>query len=144
MSDPRTRTIDDIAIQTDQLCLDETFTDQAVGTIRRLSPVKPDGSPDPSRTAQFIGQTHVMTGMGPVPLDIPIEAADLAEAIRKFPEAAKAAVERMVEEVKEYQRREASRIVTPDELAGGMGGGRGGFPPAAGGGGARGGPIMLK
>jgi len=141
MSDPRTRRIDEISIQTDQLCLEETFTDQAIGTIRRLSPVKPDGSPDPSRAAQFIGQTHIMTGMGPVPLDIPIDATHLAEAIRKFPEAAKLAVDRMVEEVKEMQRREASRIVTPDELAGGMGP-RGGFGPPAGGG--RGGPIVLK
>ena len=39
----------------------------------------------------------------------------LDEAIEKFPEAVNAAVERMVEQAREMQRQEASRIVVPGQ-----------------------------
>jgi hypothetical protein len=54
-----------------------------------------------------------------------IEAAALGEAMDKFPEAIRAAVNRMVEEAQAYQRAAASRIVTPDEALGGPGAGGG-------------------
>ena len=36
-----------------QLYLEETFTDRKVGTIRRLTPVAADGSPDAARPVLF-------------------------------------------------------------------------------------------
>ena len=42
-----------------------------------------------------------------------IEAADLEEAMDKFGEAMGQAVERMIEEAREIQRQEASRIIVP-------------------------------
>ena len=60
----------------------------------------------------------------------PIEAANLAEAIAKFPAAVNEAVERLMEEAREMQRREASRIVVPGDvpiLGGAQGRGGGGF-----------------
>ena len=51
-----------------------------------------------------------------------IEAKDLAEAIEKFPEAVKVALEEAIEEAREMRREAASRIVVPD-AAGGLGGG---------------------
>ena len=45
-----------------------------------------------------------------------IEAHTLEEATQKFPEAIQAAVERLVEEARELQRREMSRIVVPGSM----------------------------
>jgi hypothetical protein len=103
----------DIRVDAANLYREETFTDLRIATIRRLTPVKPDGSPDDSRDAMFLAQTHVMTQAGPVPVQARLEATTLPEAMEKFPEAIQAAMERMVEEVRELQRREASRIVVP-------------------------------
>ena len=75
-----------------------------------------------------------MSAAGPVPVQCPLDATSLEEAAAKFPEAVREAVERMVEEAREIQRREASRIVTPGDMPipglrgpGGGGGGGGGI-----------------
>ncbi len=106
-------TTNDIAVDTEQLYREEIITDLRVASIRRLSPIKVDGSPDPSRETIYTGQTQLMSQMGPVPVQCRIEAASLEEAAAKFPEAMKEAIERLVEEAREMQRREASRIVVP-------------------------------
>jgi len=108
-----------IKVNVNNLYREESYSDLRVATIRQLSPVKPDGSPDPSREPLFIGQAHVMTQAGPVPLEVPIEAKTLAQALEKFPEAVQAGVAEMVEQVREMQRREASRIVVPTAMPGG-------------------------
>ena len=43
--------LDELQIDTKNLFKEETFTDLKVGTIRRLTPVTPDGSPDAARKA---------------------------------------------------------------------------------------------
>jgi hypothetical protein len=63
----------------------------------------------------YTGETQLMSQMGPVPVHAPIEAKSLDEALQKFPEAVNAAVERLLEEAREVQRREASRIVVPGQ-----------------------------
>lgn len=98
---------------TENLYREESFTDLKVAQIRRLTPVKSDGSEDNSRPTIFIGETQLMSQRGPLPIHAPIEASDLADAFAKFPDAINAAVERMIEEAKEMQRQEASRIVVP-------------------------------
>ena len=102
----------DLRMDTKNMYREEVFTDLTVGTLRRLTPVRLDGSPDPDRQVMFTAETQLMSQVGPVPVSTPIEAATLAEAIERFPAAIKAAVERMMEEAREMQRREASRIVT--------------------------------
>jgi len=71
------------------LYLEETFTDLRVGSLRRLTPVKPDGSNDSSRETVFIGQAQVMSQAGPLPIQCQIDATTIDEAIDKFPEAIK-------------------------------------------------------
>src|ERR1044071_1380896 len=66
------------------LYLEETFTDRKVGALRRLTPVKSDGSPDAARAILFIGQAEIMTNMGPVPINFEIEGQTLAEAVAGF------------------------------------------------------------
>ncbi len=112
----------------ENLFREESFTDLKIAQIRRLTPVKSDGTPDDTRSVMFIGETQLMSARGPLPIHTPIDASDLNDAFEKFPEAINAAVERMIEEAKEMQRQEASRIVVPGQGGGGpgMGGGLGG------------------
>ena len=122
--------LEDMQFDGSNIYREERLTDLKVGSIRRMVPVKIDGSDDPDRKAVFAGQTQLMTQMGPVPVEFPIEVDNLEDAVRAFPECVKKAVEQMVEEAREYQRREASRIVVPGQESPGMpgmpGGGRGG------------------
>ena len=113
MSTPTPTSLEEIEVDRENLYLEEVFTDLKVATIRRLSPVKADGSRDETRPILFHGQTQLMSQMGPVPVNCAIEAADLDEAMQKFPEAIAQAIERMIEEAKELQRQESSRIIVP-------------------------------
>ena len=117
----------DISVDLDNLYREDTFTDLKVASIRRLTPIKADGSDDPSRSVMFVGETTLMSARGPLPINCPIEASNLADALSAFPEAIQAAVERLMEEAREMQRQEASRIVVPGQGPGGpLGGGGGG------------------
>lgn len=108
---------------------EDIFTDQRVGTIRRMTPVTPDGAADPARPVLFIGQATVMTPMGSLPLSFDLEAGTLAEAVSRFGAAAQRAVEDAAREIQEMRRQAASSIVIPDAGAaalkgfGGKGGG---------------------
>ena len=104
-------------LDTNNLYREEILSDLKAGSIRQLIPVTLDGKNDTSRRLIFYGQTQVMTQMGPLPVQGPIEARTLKEAIEKFPEAIQAAIEAMVEEAREAQRQEASRIVAPSAAA---------------------------
>jgi hypothetical protein len=119
LSSPTSTPLEDIQVDRDNLYLEEVFTDLKVATLRRLTPVKPDGTPDETRPVLFHGQTQLMSQMGPLPVNCAIEAANLEEAMQKFPEAIAEAIERMIEEAKEMQRQEASRIIVPGAAPGG-------------------------
>ena len=96
------------------LYLEESFTDLKTGTIKRLKPVKADGTEDKSRKTVFVGHTSVMTPNGPLPIQNVIEAKELAQAIKKFPEALQESMDRLIEEVKKYQEQQDSQIQKPD------------------------------
>ena len=112
-------TPDSINVDIDNLYREESYTDLRAASIRQLTPVKSDGSRDPARPLQFIGDTTLMTQMGPLPLQFAIEAASLQEAFEHFPEGVREAVERLNERAKELAREEASRIVVPSKMPGG-------------------------
>lgn len=117
----------EIKIDPASLYLEEVFTDRRIGTIRRLTPVKGDGSRDPKREITYLGETQVMSTVGALPISFEIDATTLEEAAQKFGPAAKDAIERTMRELQDLRRRAASSIVVPQ---GGMpelgGGGRGG------------------
>lgn len=110
---------------------EETYTDRAAGTIRKLVPVTAAGEADPAREPLFVGQAQLLTPMGAVPLSFEIDARTLAEAIDKFPAAAEASVNETVAEIQEMRRQAASSIVVPE---GGAAGAGLGIPGAGGGG----------
>jgi hypothetical protein len=92
---------------------EDIVTDRKVGTIRRLTPLKSDGSDDATRPTLYVGEAQIMTNAGPLPINFEIEAPTLGEAVEKFGDAAKEAVERTVRELQELRRQQASSIVVP-------------------------------
>lgn len=115
MSD-QPRKLSDVRMDMAGLYREEAYTDLKTGSIRKLVPVQLDGSQDPSRDPVFSGHTQVMSPHGPLPIQGAIEAKTLEDAILKFPEAMEAAMERIIQELEEYQREQAGKIVTPADL----------------------------
>ena len=122
--------IDQISADLDNLHREDVFSDMRLATIRRLQPIRPDGSHDPTRPTTYIAETTIVSQLGPIPVQAPIEADSLKDAFLKFPEAIKAAVDRLSERAQEIRREEASRIVVPGTMPPDLGGGR----PGGGGG----------
>lgn len=98
---------------------EEVFTDRRVGTIRRLIPVKADGSTDLARKPLFMGETALMTPAGQLPLSFEIPAGDLAEAIAAYGPELEKAYRHTLEELEQLRRRASQQIVIP----------KGGMPP---------------
>ncbi len=103
----------EFSVNRQNLYREESFTDMKVASIRRLTPVKPDGSEDKSRKAIFVGQTSLITPNGPVPIQTIIDARQLQQAIKKFPEAMQNEMERLVAEMKKLKQEKESRIIVP-------------------------------
>jgi hypothetical protein len=112
---------------------EEMFTDRRVGALRRLTPVRSDGSRDTARPVLFIGQAEIMTSMGPVPISFELPGETLDVAVAGFGAAASAAVEKTVQQIQELRRQQASQLVVP----------QGGIPPNLGGGPRGGGKIQM-
>jgi len=103
---------------------EEMYTDRRVGTIRALVPVLADGGADPSRATLYVGQISVMTPMGTLPISFELDGATLAEAMAKFADGARIAVDDAMRELQQLRREQASSIVIPEP---------GAVPPAGGG-----------
>jgi hypothetical protein len=88
-----------LTVDRNNLYREESFTDIKVAAIRKLTPVKPDLSPDDSRRPLYMGQTQLMTPSGPVMLQSLLEAITLDEAIEKFPIAMQKEVEKVMAEI---------------------------------------------
>jgi len=101
------------------LYLEEVFSDLTVGSIRRLTPVKPNGEMDKNRAILFVGQSQIYTQQGPMPIQFPIDAKNLQLAMEKFSEAMEEFVAHLVEQAKEMQRQEQSRLIVPGGAASG-------------------------
>jgi len=111
---------------------EETFTDRKVGTIRRLTPVKADGSLDAVRRAQFIGEASLLTPAGSLPLTFEIPADSLEKAVAGYGEAVQLAFQDAMEELQEMRRRASTGLVVPPPGgAAGLPGLGGGLPPGS-------------
>lgn len=109
----------DFSINAAALYREESFTDLQSGAVRRLVPVRGDGSPDEGRTPIFVGTTQVLTPDGPLPIQAVLAANNLKEAVEAFPAAMQAALEKMIDELEKMQRERSDasgdnpRIVIP-------------------------------
>ena len=113
MAEDATQTPESLDVNVDNLYREESFTDLGAANIKRLTPVDNNGDQDSSRAHQYIGDTTLMTQMGPIPVQFPLEAGSLKEAFEKFPEGVQGAIVRLQERAQEMAREEASRIVVP-------------------------------
>ncbi|HEV2321269.1 MAG TPA: hypothetical protein VGT42_02810 [Gammaproteobacteria bacterium] len=111
-----------LELDADNLYREEMFTDQKIGSIRQLTPVKRDGSVDAARPVLYVGETSLMTPAGTLPIHFKLEAANLADAVRLFSATANQAVQETMEQLRELRRQAASSIVVPDMGKGGLGG----------------------
>lgn len=98
---------------------EEVFSDLTTGSIRRLSPVKQNGEPDKTRPILFVGESQIYTQQGPMPVQFPIDAINLQQAMDKFSAAMEEFVAHLVEQAKELQRQEQSRLIVPGGPAAG-------------------------
>ena len=111
----------DPKMDADDLYREDMYSDRKVGTIRVMTPVKSDGSPDPSRASIYVGQAQIMTPAGVLPLSFELDAKNLAEACSKFADGAKVAFEETMKELQEMRRQQASSIVIPEAGAAALG-----------------------
>ncbi len=117
------KTADEIKMDTSNLFREEVVTDRKVGTIRILTPIKPDGTLDDSRERIHVGETQIMTQMGALPLAFQLECETLAEAVEKFAAGAQVAVEHAMQELQKMRQEASSSIVLPDSVPPGLAGG---------------------
>ena len=109
----------DFTVDKNNLYREESITDLKVAAIRKLVPIKDDGSDDDSRQTIYVGNSQLMSPEGPIPLQAKLEATTLEEAMAAFPKAMEAAMAEMIEQVKEMQQQQQqqqaseSRIITP-------------------------------
>jgi hypothetical protein len=116
MAEEAKNTLDDIQVDAANLYKEEAISDLKVGHIRKLTPIKPDGSVDESRDAIFTASTNIMTPGGALPIQGEIEAKTLEEAVENFPKAINEAVEKLKADMLKMQQEQASQIITPDQL----------------------------
>jgi hypothetical protein len=114
----------ELKLDPDKLYLEEVLTDRRIGTLRRLTPVTRDGTPDATRAVTYVGETQILTPAGSIPIAFEIEASSLGEAAEKFGDLAKEAIDRTVRELQELRRQASSSIVVPQGPLGGGGGGK--------------------
>ncbi len=110
----------DFNVDTDNLYREESITDFKIASIRKMVPIKADGTDDDSRTDIYIGHTQLVSPDGPVPLQAKLEANTFEEAVTEFPVAMQKALEEMFERVQkmqqeqqQQQQEDKSRIIVP-------------------------------
>jgi len=103
----------DLSVKQENLYLEESFSDLDMASIRRLTPVKPNGLKDKSRKQIFVGHLNIMTPQGPIPIQAPIDARNLKEAVELYPDTMKIALKKMQEEVEKLKEKQEPRIIVP-------------------------------
>jgi hypothetical protein len=113
------QSLENISIDGTNLWKEENFTDLKVGSIRKMTPIKLDGSVDEARQPSWSATTNIMTPSGALPISGDIEATSLEEAVAGFSDAINAAIQKLQEDMIRMQQEQANKIITPDELRGG-------------------------
>lgn len=103
----------DLSVNQDNLYLEESFSDLDMTSIRRLTPVRPNGLKDKNRKHIFIGHLNLMTPQGPIPIQTPIDARNLKEAMEMYPNAMKIAIKKMRGEIEKLKEKQEPRIIVP-------------------------------
>lgn len=97
----------DFTVDQNNLYREDSVTDIKVAAIRRLTPIKADGSDDDGRDPIFMGQTQLISPSGPILLQSLLDARTLEEAMEKFPAAMQTEMEKAMAEAEKNQKGEA-------------------------------------
>jgi len=107
----------DFQVDKENLFREETITDLKIATIRKLIPIKADGSDDSDRDIMFIGTTQLGTPQGPIPMQAVLEAATFEQAMAAFPMAMEVETKKVVENFKrmheQQKKAQDSKIIMP-------------------------------
>ena len=107
----------DFTINKQDLYREDSVTDLKKGAIRRLTPINADGTEDKGRKAMFIGHTQLMSPEGPIPIQTPLDANSLEEAIDMFPKMMQRALSEVIDNFRKMQQqkqeKDDSRIIIP-------------------------------
>jgi hypothetical protein len=95
----------DIEMDSASLYREEVYTDRKIGTIRALVPVTSEGAADLGRKVIYIGEAQIVTQVGPLPVSFEIDAPNLDAAVAGYGTAAKAGVEKTIQQLQELRRR---------------------------------------
>ena len=112
----------EMGINVDNLYREEVYTDLESGAIKCYIPIKIDGTSDETRERKFMVMTNIMSPQGIIPISALLDedVNTLEKAIIGFREGIDNRIEQMVEDAQRQAIEEQSRIVTPDEVQGGM------------------------
>ena len=94
-------------VDRENLYREDSVTDVKVAAIRRLKPIKADGSYDDNRDPMFMGQTQLMSPSGPILLQSLLEARTLEEAMDKFPDAMQKEVDKAMAQAEKNHKKKA-------------------------------------
>ena len=109
----------DFTVDKNNLYREESITDLKVASIRRMVPIRADGSDDPGRAPLFVGSTQLMSPEGPLPIQARLQANNLSEAFEEFPRAMQQALNEVIAQIQEMHQQQAakkkseSRIIVP-------------------------------
>lgn len=102
---------------------EEGYTDLKSATVKRLIPVKPDGSADDSRKILYYGQAELISPQGPIPIQAELAVNSLGEALDALPEAMEKAADdvrkeynRMYQQQRQQEEASSKIIKSTDEL----------------------------
>ena len=99
----------DFTMKKDNLYREEIITDMNIGSIRKLVPIKIDGSQDTGRTVLFFGHTQLVSPQGPVPLQAPLAANNFQEALDVFPQTLRKSFNDMIANIQKMQKEEEEK-----------------------------------
>lgn len=109
----------DFTVDKSNLYREESIVDLKSASIRRLVPIRADGSDDPGRAAIFIGSSQLMSREGPLPIQARLKATTLEAAYEEFPSAMQSALAEMITKLQQLYReqqrgkQDSSRIIVP-------------------------------
>lgn len=72
-------------VDRNNLYKEEAYTDLKSASIRKLTPVKADGSEDSTRTTLYFGNAELISPQGPIPVQAELRADSLEKAIEMLP-----------------------------------------------------------
>jgi hypothetical protein len=120
MAEDQIADLDGLMADKKNLYKEEVFTDLKTASIRRITPVKEDGTEDESRKPIYSAHTQILTQAGALPISAEVDAECLGEAFDKFPQAIKDEVERIRDEAQKQQIANAGKGFNMGNLSGGI------------------------